>query len=453
MKYFVLLVALIFAAPACAAKFVSPATSGLFVCDGVTDDTPAINAALVAGGIVYLPPGICIVHGVTMQSRSTLQGAGRYATWLRGMCGTTEPVIITQDFATLKGTGNAIGPSQWAIRDLIIDGNKDCRTAGDGLDAYGWDWSLENVDIANAKGVGIYSEWGTTGHTPPFPPAVTGEPEVHFRAVRIYGNAGDGAQWYGPNDAQWSQVLIYQNGGAGLKVNSLPTSTPQGLSLSQVHIYSNGSWGLQVSVAISVNDLQSESAPTGGGIQVNSPDGGMFGANISVYNNKGPGLEINKGWPSVLTNVVSHNNTGTGINLYQKATLSNVASIWNSGDGIVFGGGATGSQIIGANLLGNSGKGAFIQGSNLTLTGIAASGNVGVGLMLASGIVGLYLQGQGDSNHGGQLVMGTLGSGNSVDFRVAVGSGSGTWSGTIGNNNVRILSSGSDSRAHFVGLQ
>lgn len=442
-----------FATSACAARFVSPATSGLVLCDGVTDDTPAINAALLAGGTVILPPGICIVHGVVMQSRTILQGAGRYATWLRGMCGTTEPVVTTQDYTALKGSGNAIGPSQWAIRDLIIDGNKDCRTAGDGLDAYGWDWSLDNVDIANAKGVGIYSEWGTTGHTPPFPPAVTGEPEVHFRAVRIYGNAGDGVQWYGPNDAQWSAVLIYQNGGVGLKANAIATSTPQGLDLSQVHIYSNGSWGLQTNVAISVNDVQSESAPSGGGIQVNAPGGGIFGANVNVYNNIGPGLEINNGFPSVVANVVSHNNTGTGINLYQRATLSNVASFWNTGDGIVFGGSATGSQITGANLLGNGGKGAFVQGSNLTLTGISASGNGNVGLMLAGGIVGLYLQGQGDSNHGGQLVMGTLGSGNSIDFRVAVGSGTGTWSGTIGNNNVRIISSGSDSRSHFVGLQ
>ena len=453
MRSLAIALALLLALPACAAKFVSPATSGLFVCDGVTDDTAAINTALAAGGTVVLPPGVCIVHGVTMQSHTILQGAGRYATWLRGMCGTTEPVVITQDFVTLKGSGNAIGPSQWAIRDLIIDGNKGCRAGGDGIDAFGWDWSLENVDIANASGVGIYSEWGTTGHTPPFPPAVTGEPEVHFRAVRIYGNNGDGADWYGPNDAQWSQVLIYQNGGAGLKVNALAASTPQGLSLSQVHIYSNGSWGLQVSVAISVNDLQSESAPTGGGIQINGPDGGMFGANISVYNNTGPGLEINKGWPSVLSNVVSHNNTGTGINLYQKATLSNVAVLWNGGDGIVFGGGAAGSQITGTNLFGNAGKGAFVQGSNLTLTGISASGNGGIGLQIAAGIAGLYLQGQADSNHGGQLMMGTLGSGNDVDFRVATGGGTGTWSGTIGNNNVRIISSGADSYAHFVGLR
>lgn len=416
--------------------------------DGVTDDTAAIqsaiNAAAASGGIVLLPGGVFIVAGLNIKSKVILQGAGRYGTFLRGKPSVTGAVVQTDAFASLTGTASPSGPSQWSIRDLTIDGNAASRASGNGLNAYGWDWSLVNVDVANCPGIGINSEWSNVGGAPAFPPAVTGEPECHITNVRVYGNTGDGIVWAGPNDAQMHQVLVYVNGGYGIRLNSTASSSPVGTMLSQVHIYHNGNWGLQTNSVITAANLESESQTAGGGIQVTG-GGAIFGANVWAFNNTGIGIDIESTYRTVLSSVASNNNTSHGILVNGPVNLSAVMLVQNGGDGINFGASSGSSQITAAAAQLNSGKGFSIQQNDQTLIGINALNNTGNGVSVANGTARLTLHGNAIGNTT-QLALGTLGAGCDIQFALNSAGGSGTWTGTPGTtSNVKILSSGTDS--------
>lgn len=422
--------------------------------DGTTDDTASIQAAINAcfsagGGFVWLPVGTYIVNGIIIKSNVNLAGSGRYATWLKGKAGTTGPIVVTDLFSTLTGGGTSAGPTRWSLRDLGIDGNKASRASGNGLSSYGWDWSLENVDIANCPSIGIYSEWALTNTAPAFPPGVTGEPECHIKNLRVYGCTGDGIDWFGPNDAQMHQLLIYVNGGYGIRANSSATSTPVGLMLSQCHIYHCGNWGLDTNVVMSAIGLESESMTASGGVRVTG-GGAIFGANWWLFNNTGVGLDIESTYRTVVSGISSNNNTSHGILINGPATLSNLMLVQNGGDGLNFGASSSSSQISNALAQLNTGKGFSVQGNDQTITGISAFNNGAAGVALASP-ARLTLQGQAIGNVT-QLTLGTLGNGCNIEFTLNSTGGSGTWTGTPGNvSNVCINSSGTDSIFKFVG--
>ncbi len=88
-------------------------------CDGSTNDTSAIQAAITAmataGGVVNLPDGTCIVTGLTAPGGVTLRGKGKYVTTIKS---STNAVILN----LVQGSGAFafFGPK---VADLAVDGS------------------------------------------------------------------------------------------------------------------------------------------------------------------------------------------------------------------------------------------------------------------------------------------------------------------------------------------
>ena len=116
------------------------------VCDGITDDSAAINSGLIslAHGAAYIPTGVtCAIN-----SPITLTNSG---------------VSLISDKGIIKKLGNfdAIIASSFysLVRGVIIDGN---HFNGNGITVTGYRNSIEDNTISNNNGYGIYFNGSST---------------------------------------------------------------------------------------------------------------------------------------------------------------------------------------------------------------------------------------------------------------------------------------------------
>ena len=103
-------------------------------CDGVTDDTSALqswaNAVVATGAKGVLPVGTCLTTGLTIDVSAAslgiiIEGAGAGQSFIKAKSGSTAPVI------TYNGAHNGNGnQSRGILRDLTIDGS---NTSSDGV--------------------------------------------------------------------------------------------------------------------------------------------------------------------------------------------------------------------------------------------------------------------------------------------------------------------------------
>lgn len=80
-------------------------------CDGMTNDTAAIQRAVNAGGTVQLPSGVCMVSTITLPSNLTLVGQGNLSE-LKRIPGASAGAVLT-----------ASGASKLTIANLTVNGN------------------------------------------------------------------------------------------------------------------------------------------------------------------------------------------------------------------------------------------------------------------------------------------------------------------------------------------
>lgn len=122
--------------------------------DGLTDDSAAIQAAVVAaevaGGIVYFPAGTYIIGTTILVGVGIrLVGAGWSVSMLKAKAELNAAVIESKNFAT---TGSKNG----AIEYLMVDGNKANNTAKkDGIRLASQNWYCRNVIARNCIGAGF----------------------------------------------------------------------------------------------------------------------------------------------------------------------------------------------------------------------------------------------------------------------------------------------------------
>lgn len=151
------------AAWACAA-----ASRGLFdirdygaACNGSTDDTTAIQAALdaagTAHGTVYVPPNAstCMFSNLKISPYTKLRGDHMWRSSLTRIVGSTGTALREKTV----GEGNAVGATGIWIEDLFIDGNS---TTGNGIDLGN---QTVNFQLSTLAGMSNVTVWRFTAGT------------------------------------------------------------------------------------------------------------------------------------------------------------------------------------------------------------------------------------------------------------------------------------------------
>lgn len=189
--------------------------------DGVTDDSAAINAAILAastsGGTVYVPAGTYIIgSSIILRSNVAIVGDGFNATIFKLKNGANTDVMKTlTNVDTYIGTGTVgtqsvpIGNGNITLRDFQINGNKANNSSGRGLACYWYKSVMERVSILNCKSYGIYEGWGSFGAPDPLRTN-----ENSYNEVTVTQCDGTDS-WYhdGPHDSKFNGCIV--NNGTG----------------------------------------------------------------------------------------------------------------------------------------------------------------------------------------------------------------------------------------------
>lgn len=430
------------------------------LCNGSNDDSTAINAAATAantagGGIVLFPNGVCIGENIVIYPNTIYQGQGRGATTIRGAAGTTTAVFITQNFATLTGTNTYAGPSKWSLRDMTVDGNLRTGTADD-IDIYGPDYILENIDVINSNGRGIYSEFAVVAGSCPTLSACL---ESRWVNVKVANCSETGIQFFGPHDTQFTNILVFNTNNinsssfAGFFIGQSATASAVASVLHDVHVYGNNGWGIIVQTPIYISGVQAENnnltgTITGGGMIVNNTNGWVRGHGFYAFGNVGTGLSLQTTGSQIST-INSSGNTGVSSDgVYVNAgsnVLSNVIANSNGRDGLFLDTSAGANTIDGIQLFSNTANGIF-WGSGVNNTQVINAqtfSNVN-GVNFGGSAQQVILTGSLNQDTTIGLNLGTSVTKSIIDIIVNKGAGS-SWSGTIATNSVRIVSTGNDS--------
>lgn len=319
--------------------------------DGATDDSAAFAAALASGagevradaGVyvvnslitlakgqkIYFGVGTHTVAGIRFTDSTTDQSgtgkiecAGSGQTTLLLKNGANQDVISQTNFAGLTGKNSKYGLFRGDIHGCTIDGNKSKQTAASyGVRLYGHGLEMTDVSVRNAYSDGIYTEWGVDSSfaTP------SDDLEGYFANIRSAFNNGNGWTFRGPHDSDFVNVVLYQNGGWGLQVQTSSTYNGNG-HLANINaflnalggIYSNSSldgsqiaattasgWGMLIDTGAGSHNLSATqfSGPTG--LEVKAPSQIISG---NIANTTVAGLRINGG--SGNFNLQMFNNTG-----------------------------------------------------------------------------------------------------------------------------------------------
>ena len=188
--------------------------------DGVTNDTAAIQAAIVYGKDnkvkVYIPSGVYIVTTLTVYPYTVLEGAGR-TTELKLPDGYNGDVIVgvnsyawfgTKDHHTITNTCY-----NTELCNFVINGNVktfDGTRTGNGIAIWGSRLRIWNIDIKNIAQNGMRTDYYDNDYD-------ASEPwyESTFSQIRIFRCGHNG--WYcaGPHDLQANDVSILDGSRVG----------------------------------------------------------------------------------------------------------------------------------------------------------------------------------------------------------------------------------------------
>lgn len=199
------------------------------VCNGVADDTAAVQAAIDAvatagGGGIAFPAGICLTGQLTMKSRVTIQGAGVDVTILKLKNGTNATLLKSLDWDTLVGslkeTPELRGTNYIGLRDITLDGNKANNTSGWVLQIWGRNHRWANVRVQNGKSGGIWTEYTTIDSPGALPDDSTVLIDPLFYNIECVLNDGDSWDYRGPHDATIYRYICWGHKGWALKNSS-----------------------------------------------------------------------------------------------------------------------------------------------------------------------------------------------------------------------------------------
>ncbi len=245
-------VPLLAAASKPSAAIVDPRTFGA-VGDGVHEDTVALQAALDAaaamgGGTVALPPGVFLTRTLILNSRVHLAGSGIEATILKLPANANVDLLQTRDRDRHAGSDKPVGPFNWSVRDLTLDGHRARNHSGCGLRIYGWGFTLRDLRIRQCAGAGIDSEW--CRGDPPWSERGLDTPgdsmEAQLLNVKVHHCGAGGILWRGPHDSQFLNIVVYDTTTVGLHLHSGSTFSATGCQLANIHVWGGHDYGVRV---------------------------------------------------------------------------------------------------------------------------------------------------------------------------------------------------------------
>lgn len=234
------------------------------VADGVTDCTTAFQAAIDAisadgGGVLSLAEGTYLVAGLVIKDNVQLIGASKKATIIKLKSSSNAYVVRGGSFDTLADgsnhsdlTGACVSA---ALRDLTLDGNKSGQgVAKHGLAYYGVDLFLDNVQIRDCKGVGLYCESPGSAHS-----SETQNLQHSFDHIEVNDNDGGNIVYNGQSDSTLTDVICYNAGDANNNV--WIKSKSSGLRIIGLHAFGTSTKGLVLdATSVSCTNCAVESA-------------------------------------------------------------------------------------------------------------------------------------------------------------------------------------------------
>jgi hypothetical protein len=304
--------------------------------DGVTDDSAAFAAALASGAaevraddgtyvinsVITLAKGQKIdfgagthtVGGIRFSDSLTDQtgtgkiecaGAGETTLLLKN--GANQDVISQTNFAALTGQNSKYGLFRGEIHGCTIDGNKTNQTGTSyGIRLYGHGLEMTGVSVRNAYSDGIYTEWGVDStFATPFD-----DLEGYFTGIRSAFNQGNGWTFRGPHDSDFVEVVLYQNGGWGMQVQTSSTYNGNG-HLSNINAFLNTLGGIYSNSSLDGSQIAATTV-SGWGMLI---DSGAGSHNLSAAEFSGPtGLEVRAPSQIIAGNVVNTTTAGLRLN-------------------------------------------------------------------------------------------------------------------------------------------
>ena len=304
--------------------------------DGVTDDSAAFAAALASGasevradaGIyvikslitlakgqkIYFGVGQHTIGGIRFTDSLTdqtgtgkIECAGAGLTTLELKNAANVDAISQTNFASLTGTNSKYGLFRGEIRGCTIDGNKTNQTAASyGIRLYGHGLVLSDVSVRNAYSDGIYTEWGvdSTFATP------QDDLEGYFTSIRSAFNNGNGWTFRGPHDSDFVEMVLYQNGGWGMQIQTSSTYNGNG-HFSNLNTFMNTLGGVYSNSSIDGSQIAATTT-TGWGMLI---DTGAGSHNLSASEFSGPtGLEVRAPSQVISGDVVNTTTAGLRLN-------------------------------------------------------------------------------------------------------------------------------------------
>jgi hypothetical protein len=357
--------------------------------DGVTNDAPAINAAITAvnaagSGIVMLPGhNYALAAPIILKSGVYLLGNGSNATRLKLVMAANCNILETPDFATLTLSNKWLTtdgvPYGFGFDRLTFDGNRANQTVAGGVAIYGKGYNIGNdVKIVNPKGVGFYSECSYGGGQN----VEQDMPEGHIGKLQIYMSGMEGFVYRGPHDQPIGDVSVSQAGQDGTydgvvfegKLNVYNGGT---YVTGSIHSYACTGRGIAIKTSLHANMLTGES---------NVQDGVVFEATGETAGMIG-GLTCTVGLLEAYKNDV--NSTGTYWGVRVSGTQNTVSrarvSVSRTAAGGIYNAG-TQNRITGqvnGTVVGASNGIGFRNGANYAVV------NVGISNFDQTGDIGL----------------------------------------------------------------
>ena len=303
--------------------------------DGATDDSAAFAAAIASGAgevradggtyvinspitlakgqKLYFGVGTHTVAGIRFSDSVSDQSgtgkiecAGSGQTTLKLKNGANQDVISQTNFATLTGKNSKYGLFRGEIHGCTIDGNKTNQTGPSyGIRLYGHGLEMTDVTVRNAYSDGIYTEWGVDStFATPFD-----DLEGFFTDIRSQFNNGNGWTFRGPHDSDFVNVVLYQNGGWGLRVETSSTYNGNG-HLANINVFLNTLGGIYSNGSLDGSQISATTA-SGWGMLI---DTGAGSHNLTATQFAGPtGLEVKAPSQIIAGNIV--NTTAAGLRL------------------------------------------------------------------------------------------------------------------------------------------